>query len=96
MPWLAKATRLSGAIGSAALTAHAAESALCAYLSLIALVGLGINAIWHAEWADPAAALVVPRLAVWGASGSHAREDLRLVLGSPLDSPNLTRPAEGF
>jgi divalent metal cation (Fe/Co/Zn/Cd) transporter len=66
MPWLAKEKRwLSGAIGSAALRADAAQSALCAYLSLIALAGLAINAIWHARWADPIAALVVLPLIVW-------------------------------
>jgi divalent metal cation (Fe/Co/Zn/Cd) transporter len=38
MPWLAiEKRRLSGATGSAALRADAAQSALCAYLSLIAL-----------------------------------------------------------
>jgi hypothetical protein len=31
----------------------AAQSALCAYLSLIALTGLAINAIWHVKRADP-------------------------------------------
>ena len=66
MPWLAKEKRrLSGATGSAALRADAAQSALCAYLSLIALAGLAINAIWHARWADPVAALVVLPLIVW-------------------------------
>src|SRR5450755_1832451 len=65
MPWLAKEKRrLSGATGSAALRADAAQSALCAYLSLIALVGIGANAIWHAAWADPVAALVVTPLIV--------------------------------
>ena len=60
MPWLAKEKRrLSGATGSAALSADAAQSALCAYLSLIALAGLAINAIWHVKWADPIAALLV-------------------------------------
>lgn len=66
MPWLAKEKRrLSSATGSAALRADSAQSALCAYLSLIALVGLGVNAIWHVAWADPAAALVVAPLIVW-------------------------------
>ena len=66
MPWLAKEKRrLSGATCSAALRADAAQSALCAYLSLIALVGLAINAIWHVKWADPIAALVVLPLIVW-------------------------------
>jgi divalent metal cation (Fe/Co/Zn/Cd) transporter len=66
MPWLAKEKRrLSGATGSAALRADAAQSALCAYLSLIALTGLAINAIWRVKWADPLAALVVLPLIVW-------------------------------
>ena len=58
MPWLAKEKRrLSSVTGSAALRADATESALCGYLSLIALVGLAVNAIWHLRWADPVAAL---------------------------------------
>ena len=66
MPWLAKQKRrLSAATGSAALKADAAQSALCAYLSLIALAGLAINAIWHVKWADPVAALAVLPLIVW-------------------------------
>jgi divalent metal cation (Fe/Co/Zn/Cd) transporter len=66
MPWLAKEKRrLSETTGSAALRADAAQSALCAYLSLIALVGLAINAIWHVNWADPIAALAVLPLIVW-------------------------------
>ena len=66
MPWLAKEKRrLSGATGSAALRADAAQSALCAYLSFIALAGLAINAIWHVKWADPIAALVILPLIVW-------------------------------
>ena len=66
MPWLAKEKRrLSGATGSAVLRADAAQSALCAYLSLIALAGLAINAIWHVKWADPIAALAVLPLIVW-------------------------------
>jgi hypothetical protein len=54
-----------GDSGSAALRADAAESALCAYLSVIALVGLGISAIWHIWWADPIAALVIVPLIFW-------------------------------
>jgi divalent metal cation (Fe/Co/Zn/Cd) transporter len=73
MPWLAKEKRqLSGATGSAALRADAAQSVLCAYLSLIALAGLAINAIWHLKWADPTAALVVVPLILW-----EGREALR-------------------
>ena len=66
MPWLAKEKRrLSEATGSAALRADAAQSALCAYLSLIALAGLAINSMWHLKWADPLAALAIVPLIVW-------------------------------
>jgi divalent metal cation (Fe/Co/Zn/Cd) transporter len=66
MPWLAREKRrLSGATGSAALRADAGQSALCAYLSLIALAGLAINAIWHVQWADPIAALAILPLVIW-------------------------------
>jgi len=66
MPWLAKEKRrLSAATGSAALRADAAESALCAYLSMIALVGLAVDAIWRVAWADPVAALVIVPLILW-------------------------------
>jgi len=73
MPWLAREKRrLSAATGSAALRADAAESALCAYLSLIALAGLAVNAVWHLAWADPVAALLITPLIVW-----EAREAIR-------------------
>jgi len=75
MPWLAKEKRrLSGVTGSAALRADAAQSALCAYLSLIALSGLAVNAIWHVKWADPIAALVVVPLILWeGREAMHGK-----------------------
>jgi divalent metal cation (Fe/Co/Zn/Cd) transporter len=66
MPWLAREKRkLSAATSSAALRADAAQSGLCAYLSLIALVGLAVNAVWHMAWADPVAALAVAPLILW-------------------------------
>jgi len=65
MPWLAwEKRRLSAITGSAALKADAAESALCAYLSLVTLVGMAVNAIWHLAWADPVAGLAVTPLIV--------------------------------
>lgn len=68
MPWLARQKRrLSSATGSAALRADAAESMLCAYLSVIALMGLGANAFFHVAWADPVAALLITPLVVWEA-----------------------------
>ena len=66
MPWLASQKRkLSNETGSAALRADAAQSGLCAYLALIALLGLGLNAIWHVAWADPVAALAITPLILW-------------------------------
>jgi divalent metal cation (Fe/Co/Zn/Cd) transporter len=66
MPWLAaQKKRLSAATGSAALSADAAQSSLCAYLSLVALAGLLINALWHVSWADSVAALALTPLMVW-------------------------------
>ncbi len=73
MPWLAREKRrLSALTGSAALRADAAESALCAYLSVIALIGLAVHAIWHVTWADPVAALVITPLILF-----EAREAIR-------------------
>jgi len=66
MPWLAnQKRRLSALTGSAALRADAAESALCAYLSVIALIGLVVHATWRIRWADPIAALVITPLIVY-------------------------------
>ena len=41
-----------------ALAADAVQSAACAYLALIALAGLAVNATFHLAWFDSAAALV--------------------------------------
>jgi divalent metal cation (Fe/Co/Zn/Cd) transporter len=60
MPWLASQKRkLATQIASASLRADATESALCGYLSLIALGGLSANALFHAHWADPIAGLAL-------------------------------------
>jgi divalent metal cation (Fe/Co/Zn/Cd) transporter len=66
MPWLAREKRkLSAVTGSAALRADATQSALCAYLSVIALAGLVLNAVLRFRWADPVAALVILPLVIW-------------------------------
>jgi divalent metal cation (Fe/Co/Zn/Cd) transporter len=49
---------------NAALAADAVQSATCAYLAGIALVGLSINALFHLAWFDPLAALVAIPLLV--------------------------------
>lgn len=43
---------------NAALAADATQSATCAYLALVALIGLAANAIFRIAWFDAAAALV--------------------------------------
>lgn len=73
MPWLASQKRkLASQLSSAALRADSAESALCGYLSLIALAGLVANAFLHTPWADPVAALVLVPFIL-----KEAREALR-------------------
>jgi divalent metal cation (Fe/Co/Zn/Cd) transporter len=68
MPVLAKAKlRLSQTTGSAVLRADAAESALCGYLSVIALVGVLVMSIWGIRWADPIAALAIVPLIIYEA-----------------------------
>ncbi len=78
MPVLAGQKRqLSALTASAALRADAAESALCGYLSIIALVGLVANAFWGVTWADPIAALCLIPLVV--------REGWQALKGRPCD-----------
>jgi divalent metal cation (Fe/Co/Zn/Cd) transporter len=65
MPWLAwQKRRLSVALASPALRADAAESMLCAYFSLVALVGLSSRAFLHISWADPISAMAIVPLIV--------------------------------
>ena len=71
MPVLARAKRqVAHALQSRALEADAAQTSLCAYLSVIALVGVGLNAALGWWWADPAAALaMVPIIGKEGIEG---------------------------
>jgi divalent metal cation (Fe/Co/Zn/Cd) transporter len=65
MPILAWAKRrVATALGSVALTADAAETQLCTYLSGVVLVGLAANALLGWWWMDPIAGLVVAGLAI--------------------------------
>ena len=58
MPVLAWLKRLEARrSGNAALAADATQSATCAYLALISLIGLAGNALFHIAWFDAAAAL---------------------------------------
>src|SRR5438094_6959707 len=65
MPLLAYAKRRLGArLHSAATIKEAAQTQLCAYLSIALLLGLGANALAGWWWADPIAALVIAAVAV--------------------------------
>jgi divalent metal cation (Fe/Co/Zn/Cd) transporter len=60
MPWLARQKRtVARALASPALQAEARQTSLCAYLSAIALIGVGLNAALGWWWADPVAALAM-------------------------------------
>jgi divalent metal cation (Fe/Co/Zn/Cd) transporter len=64
MPILAKLKRREARrSNNAALAADAVQSATCAYLAVVALAGLAMNALFHIAWFDSLAALVaVPLL----------------------------------
>lgn len=71
MPALAWAKRrVAIQMQSTALEAEAKQTSLCAYLSVIALGGVGLNALFGWWWADPVAALaMVPIIVREGAHG---------------------------
>lgn len=71
MPVLARAKRrVARALASGALEADAMQTSLCAYLSIIALAGVALNAFVGWWWADPVAALaMVPIIAREGVEG---------------------------
>lgn len=60
MPLLARAKRATAAhLNSAALHADSRQTSLCAYLSVILLGGLALNAAFGWWWADPVAGLLM-------------------------------------
>ena len=65
MPLLAYAKRrLGNQLHSAAAVKEAAQTQLCAYLSIALLLGLGANALAGWWWADPLTALVIAAVAL--------------------------------
>jgi divalent metal cation (Fe/Co/Zn/Cd) transporter len=65
MPLLAYAKRrLANQLHSAATVKEAAQTQLCAYLSIALLIGLAANAIAGWWWADPLTALVIAAVAL--------------------------------
>jgi divalent metal cation (Fe/Co/Zn/Cd) transporter len=75
MPVLARAKRrVAQAMASRALEADAMQTSLCAFLSVIALAGVGLNAALGWWWADPVAALaMVPIIAKEGVEGVRGK-----------------------
>jgi divalent metal cation (Fe/Co/Zn/Cd) transporter len=66
MPWLAHLKRkVAIRLGSGALEAETRQTEICAYLSAILLVGLGVNAWLDWWWADPLAGLGMVPFIAW-------------------------------
>jgi divalent metal cation (Fe/Co/Zn/Cd) transporter len=68
MPILARKKRAAArATNNRALAADAVQSAMCAYLAAVTLLGLALNAAFHLSWVDSGAALVaIPILVIEG------------------------------
>ncbi|MDX1740835.1 MAG: cation transporter [Rhodothermales bacterium] len=79
MPLLARAKRSAArSIGSFALESDSRQTDLCAYLSAVLLVGLGLNASLGWWWADPVAAL--------GMVGIMVTEGVRAMRGETCET----------
>lgn len=76
MPLLARQKRAIGRkLASRALQADAAQTSFCAYLSVIALSGVALNALLGWWWADPVVALLmVPIIAKEGVEALRGEE----------------------
>jgi len=75
MPLLARAkSKVAARLESRAMHADSRQSAICGYLSVILLVGLGANALAGWWWADPVAGLLmVPIIAKEGVEALRGR-----------------------
>ena len=66
MPWLARLKRrVAIVLESGALEAETRQTEICAYLSAILLIGLGLNAWLDWWWADPLAGLGMVPFITW-------------------------------
>lgn len=66
MPWLAHLKRkVATSLESGALEAETRQTEICAYLSAILLVGLGLNVWLDWWWADPVAGLGMVPFIAW-------------------------------
>jgi divalent metal cation (Fe/Co/Zn/Cd) transporter len=87
MPILARAKRkVAAGLGSKALEADSRQTDLCAYLSGLLLIGLGLNALFGWWWADPVAALAMVPIIV--------NEGIRGVRGEECSDCHLDLPTE--
>ena len=83
VPLLARAKRRAAAnLQSHALHADSHQSDICAYLAMILLGGLGLNALFGWWWADPLAALcmvpIILREAISGLRGQPCTHEHRV------------------
>ena len=93
MPWLARLKRRAGeAMNSRLVVADAAETKLCAWLSVSTFVGLVAYAIVGWTWIDPIAGFVIAAFAVL--EGREAWEG-ELVCDDDEDRPNQVGPTIG-
>jgi len=65
---------------NAALAADAVQSATCAYIALITLAGLAVNAAFHIPWFDSLAALVAIPILIKEGQIRLARTRVRMLL----------------
>ncbi|MGH2683419.1 MAG: cation diffusion facilitator family transporter [Actinomycetota bacterium] len=102
MWWLARAKRRTAiALGSRAMEADAFQTTACWGLSLVVLVGVGLNAVLGWWWADPVAALgityflVREALEAWrGEERSMTPPDVPLAAAEGSSAPQVTEMTE--
>ena len=76
MYWLARAKRrAAAALESRALRADSFQAVACLWLSVFALVGVGLNMQFGWWWADPVAALCMPPILIQEARQAWRGED---------------------
>jgi divalent metal cation (Fe/Co/Zn/Cd) transporter len=86
MWWLARAKlRAARALGSRSLESDAFQTTACWWLSLAALVGIGLNAALSWWWADPVAAIVISLLIIHEGREAWRGEDCCDVTGGSPD-----------
>jgi divalent metal cation (Fe/Co/Zn/Cd) transporter len=83
MPILSRAKRRNANLtGNRALAADAVQSATCAYLAGLTLLGLALNATLHIRWVDPLAALIAIPIIVHRGSARTSRRSVQLLLAA--------------